>query len=74
MPCVAAIQMNSGDDVEQNLKLTEDLVIEAKKRSAVIAILPECFALMAKNHQQRLSSAESLSGGGAIWTLSLIHI
>ena len=68
MPRVAAIQMNSGDDVAQNLKLTEELVMEARKQSAVIAILPECFALMAKNHQQRLSNAESWSGGGAIWT------
>lgn len=67
MPCVAAIQMNSGDDVEQNLRLTEELVTEAKQQSAVIAILPECFALMAQNHQQRLSAAESAFGGGAIW-------
>ncbi len=68
MPCVAAIQMNSGHDVEQNLKLTEELVIEARRQSAVIVILPECFALMAKNHQQRLSAAESAFGGGTIWT------
>ncbi len=68
MPCVAAIQMNSGDDVEQNLRLTEELVIEARQQSAVIAVLPECFALMAKNHQQRLSAAESAFGGGGIGT------
>ncbi len=68
MPSVAAIQMNSGDDIEQNLRLTEELVVEARRQSAVIAILPECFALMAKNHQQRLTAAEYASGGGVIWT------
>ena len=66
MPCVAAIQMNSSDDLEQNLRLTEELVIEAKRQSAALVVLPECFALMARNHEQRLSSAEPGCGGGEI--------
>ncbi|MDE0309947.1 MAG: carbon-nitrogen hydrolase family protein [Acidiferrobacterales bacterium] len=68
MPRVAAIQMNSGDDVEHNLRSTEELVTEAKRQSAVIAVLPECFSLMAPNHQCRLSAAEPAEGGGTVWT------
>lgn len=66
MPCVAAIQMNSGDDLEQNLRLTEDMVLDAKQRSATLVVLPECFALMARNHEQRLSIAEPDCGRGEI--------
>ena len=68
MPRVAAIQMNSSDDVERNLKLTEELVIEAKRQNAVLAVLPECFALMARDQEQRLACAEPQSGRGEIQT------
>ena len=66
MPRVAAIQMNSSDDVEQNLRLTSELVKEAKKQSAVLAVLPECFAMMPKDHGQRLGCAEPADGEGPI--------
>ena len=66
MPRVAAIQMNSSDDVEQNLRLTSELVKEAKKQSAVLAVLPECFAMMPKDHDQRLGCAEPADGEGPI--------
>ena len=68
MPCVAAIQMNSSDDVERNLKLTEELVKEAKRQNADLAVLPECFALMARDHEQRLACAEPQSGRGEVQT------
>ena len=66
MPRVAAIQMNSSDDVEQNFRLTSELVKEAKKQSAVLAVLPECFAMMPKDHGQRLGRAEPADGEGPI--------
>ena len=66
MTRVAAIQMNSGDDVEANLRLTAQLVDEARSRSASIAVLPECFALMARDHQQRIESAEPGQGSGPV--------
>ena len=58
MTKVAAIQMNSGDDVESNLQVTRELIREAKTKDAEVAILPECFALMANSHSQRLLCAE----------------
>ena len=58
MTTVAAVQMNSGDDVDTNLQLTRELVCEARQRHADLVILPECFALMAKSHAQRLACAK----------------
>ena len=58
MTRVAAVQMNSGDDVETNLQLTRELVGEARQCRAELVVLPECFALMAKSHAQRLACAE----------------
>ena len=66
MEKVAAIQMNSSDDVNQNLELTRQLVCEASQRLASLAMLPECFALMARDQQQRLEIAESLKSPGKI--------
>ena len=66
MSRVAAIQMNSGDDVGRNLRLTEQLVAAAKRQHAELAVLPECFALMAKSHEQRLLNAEPECGSGVI--------
>ena len=68
MPRVAAIQMQSNDDVEHNLKLTEELIGEARRQDAVLAVLPECFALMASSHEQRLKLAQPGDGGGEIGT------
>lgn len=68
MPAIAAIQMNSSDDLDRNLVLTEQLVAEAKQQSAALVVLPECFALMAKDHEQRLSVAELECGNGEIGT------
>ena len=43
---VAAIQMNSSDQVDSNLTKTESLAIEAKNAGADICFLPENFAFM----------------------------
>ncbi len=66
MSCVAAIQMNSGDDVDQNLELTRQLVAKARAGGASLAALPECFALMASDDQQRLEYAEPRAKPGRI--------
>ena len=66
MPRIAAIQMNSGDDVNQNLDLTRGLIANARDGGALLAVLPECFALMAKDHTQRLECAEPADRPGPI--------
>ncbi len=66
MTIVAAIQMNSSDQVSSNLEKTAELVMDAKKQNARIAILPECFAMMARNSEQRQSACESFQGEGSI--------
>lgn len=66
MPRIAAIQINSGDDVERNLDETRELIAKAHRGGASLAVLPECFALMARNHYQRLECAEPESQPGPI--------
>ena len=43
---VAAIQMNSLGEVAPNLARADDLLREAARRGAKLAVLPENFALM----------------------------
>ena len=66
MTTVAAIQMNANNDLRRNLDLATQLIEEAKSREAQLAILPECFAFMAGNAEERLSFAEPAEGGGPI--------
>lgn len=66
MPRIAAIQMNSDDDVNKNLDLTRELIARASDGGALLAVLPECFALMAKDHGQRLECAEPADQPGPI--------
>ncbi len=66
MSVVAAVQLNAGDDVQQNLDLTGELIIRAGAHGAALVVLPECFALMAKDHTQRLQHTESIAEPGPI--------
>lgn len=45
---VAAIQMTSGMDVTNNLAQAEQLLLQAAKQGAVLAVLPEMFPLLGK--------------------------
>lgn len=62
---VAAVQMVSSDQVEENLKAVQRQVSEAVADGADLIVLPENFALMARHSGQLLSIAENL-GVGAI--------
>lgn len=44
MTIVAAVQMNSGDDVKENLKSAEKLIQKAVASGANLIVLPEMFA------------------------------
>jgi predicted amidohydrolase len=64
-PRVAALQLNSGPDVEKNLSRAEALVREAAQDSAVLSVLPECFAYLGPE-DGKFEIAEPLPGGGPI--------
>lgn len=63
MSIVAAIQMNSGDDVSVNLERASCLIAQASRLKARVAVLPECFALMPSSSAQRIELSEPEGGG-----------
>jgi nitrilase len=60
---VAAIQMNSGSDVETNLELAERLLREAAADGCRLAVLPENFALMPEQGKDKARYAEQVGEG-----------
>ena len=62
---VAAIQMSSGAEVAVNLREAGKLMAKAAAQGAALVVLPENFALMAKNDAERLAAGE-LDGSGSI--------
>lgn len=60
---VAAIQMNSGPDLEANLDLAARLLGEAAADGCVLAALPENFALMPERGRDKARHAESPGDG-----------
>lgn len=60
---VAAIQMNSGSNMQQNLQMAEELLAEANEQGAGLAVLPENFSLMPERDLDRLPYAEKDSQG-----------
>ncbi|KEZ76499.1 carbon-nitrogen hydrolase family protein [Salinisphaera hydrothermalis] len=62
---VAAIQMNSLGEVDPNLARAHDLLRDAARRGARLAVLPENFALMGAHETDKLRVAET-DGDGPI--------
>ena len=65
---VAAVQMNSHDDVQTNLAAASAQVSEAAGAGAKLVVLPENFAFMGGTDEQRRDVAEALDEGGPIMT------
>ena len=59
----AAIQMNSGADVQQNLQTIDGLLAAAAARGVAIAFLPENLAIMGVRDEDKLQHAESPGSG-----------
>ena len=59
----AAIQMNSGADLPQNLQTIEALLTDAASRGVAIAFLPENFAIMGARDEDKLVHAEDPGSG-----------
>jgi len=60
---VAAIQMVSGNEVEQNLRNAESLVTKAVNEGAKLVVLPENFALFSAAKQRDVGLQEVTSTG-----------
>lgn len=65
MTTVAAIQMTSGPEVAGNLATAGRLLEEAASRGAIVAGLPENFAIMGRTEADKLAVAEA-DGDGPI--------
>ncbi len=63
LPRVAAIQMNSTAVVAENLATAGRLLAEAAAAGAVLAALPENFALMGARETDKLAVAEAFGDG-----------
>jgi len=60
---IAAIQMNSGDEVQGNLELAGTLLADAADSGCVLAVLPENFALMPVRSRDKAKHAEHPGAG-----------
>ena len=60
---VAAIQMNSGADLQRNLKLAAGLLGDAASDGCTLAVLPENFALMPERGRDKSRHAEQPDAG-----------
>lgn len=61
----AAVQMTSGTEVPANLQRARELLEQAAARGAVLAVLPENFAIMARRERDKRAVAEA-DGDGPI--------
>ena len=59
----AAIQMNSGPDVQQNLQTIDGLLEDAAAQRVSIAFLPENLAIMGVRDEDKLAHAEEPGSG-----------
>ena len=60
---VAAIQMASGPKVEGNLSEARRLIAKAAEQGAKLVVLPEFFAIMGMNEQDKVKVCEQASQG-----------
>jgi len=65
MTRVAAIQMTSAPEVMTNLGESKRLIAQAAEAGAQLVVLPENFAIMPRNREERLAAAE-IEGSGPI--------
>jgi nitrilase len=63
MPLAAVIQLTSEPDVEKNLATSRSLLEQAHAQGAVLAGLPENFAIMGRKETDKLAVAEAFGEG-----------
>jgi len=60
---IAAIQMQVGAHVEENLALAADLIQQAAEQGAVLCVLPEAFTFRGKHDSEILTQVEQPGSG-----------
>lgn len=63
MPLAAVLQMTSGASLDANLATARALLERARAAGAVVAVLPENFALMGHQETDKLAAAEAYGEG-----------
>lgn len=63
MPTVAAIQMCSSNNIQDNLNVAGKLIAEAAKQGAALAVLPEMFSLIAGDSMAKVHAKEVFGHG-----------
>jgi predicted amidohydrolase len=63
MPYAAAIQMTSTPEVASNLAAARHLLERARQKGAVLAALPENFAIMGRQEADKVAAAEPMGEG-----------
>ena len=63
MSIIAAIQMCSSDNIDDNLKIAAERIRAAAAKGAKIAVLPEMFAIMGKKPADALLAKEKYGNG-----------
>src|SRR3954468_1278867 len=63
MPVAAVIQLTSEPEVEKNLAVTRRLLEQARAEDAVLAALPENFAIMGRKETDKVLAAETYGEG-----------
>ena len=68
MTIAAVVQLTSRGDVAENLQRASSLIAEARRAGAELAVLPENFALLSEDEEQKHAVAETIPGDGPILT------
>lgn len=63
MPLAAVLQMTSSPSVKENLGTARSLLERARSAGAVLAVLPENFAIMGRKEREKLAVAEPAGEG-----------
>src|SRR3990167_11223521 len=63
MSKIAAIQMTSSTNVDENLMTAEKLISDASHNGAQLVVLPEMFAIMGKNATDKVDVGEKYKDG-----------
>ena len=63
MPKVAAIQMCSTSNVDENLKTAAGLIKQAAANGAMLAVLPEMFSVMSTDVKEKINQKETYGKG-----------
>ena len=63
MSVAAVLQMTSAPDVSENLATARNLLERARAQGAVLAALPENFAIMGRKETDKLEAGEAFGEG-----------